>query len=124
VDLGAILAGRPAVINLWASWCQPCREELPVLEAYATSPDAVSVLGVQVQSEPGEGLDLLAGLGVRFPSVYDGDGVVGKALRLPNFLPVSYVVLADGSVHQVDPPKPFASPDQVRSTVQRYLSLA
>ncbi|MFI7676318.1 TlpA family protein disulfide reductase [Actinophytocola sp. NPDC049390] len=122
VDLGAVLAGRPALINVWASWCQPCREELPVLEAYATSSDAVAVLGVQVQSDPADGLDLLASLGVHFPSVHDGDGAVGKALQLPKYLPVSYVVRPDGTVHRVDPPKPFTSTDQVRAAVQRYLA--
>ncbi|MGW5051413.1 TlpA family protein disulfide reductase [Actinokineospora sp. NPDC004072] len=122
VDLGAALAGRPVLINVWASWCQPCREELPVLEAYATASDAVTVLGVQVQSDPADGLDLLASLGVRFPSVHDGAGAVGKALQLPKYLPVSYVVRPDGTAHRVDPPTPFASPDQVRAAVQRYLA--
>ncbi|MBA2473172.1 MAG: TlpA family protein disulfide reductase [Pseudonocardiales bacterium] len=120
VDVGAALAGRPTLINVWAPWCQPCREELPVLQAYASAPDAVAVLGVQVQSDPADGLEL-ASLGVRFPSVHDGDGAVSTALRLPQYLPVSYLVLADGALRRVQPPTPFASPEQVRATVARYL---
>jgi thiol-disulfide isomerase/thioredoxin len=122
VDIGAGLAGRPVLINVWATWCQPCREELPVLQAYSAAPDAIVVLGVQVRSDVAGGLDLLASLGVRFPSVHDADDAVSTALRLPNYLPVSYVVGADGAVRRVDPPTPFSSPDQVRQTVQRYLT--
>ncbi len=121
VDVGAALAGRPTLINVWAPWCQPCRAELPVLQAYASAPDAVAVLGVQVQSDPADGLKLLASLGVHVPSVYDGDGAVSTALRLPQYLPVSYLVLADGALRRVQPPTPFASPEQVRATVARYL---
>ncbi|CRK55333.1 possible thioredoxin [Alloactinosynnema sp. L-07] len=122
IDLGSTLAGRPALVNVWATWCQPCREELPVLEAYAASAGAVSVLGVQVRSDSADGLDMLAGLGVRVASVHDTTGAVAAALRLPAYLPVSYVVLPDGTVHRVEPPTPFRTVEQVRDTVDRYLS--
>ncbi|MCP2164612.1 TlpA family protein disulfide reductase [Goodfellowiella coeruleoviolacea] len=122
VDLGAVLAGRPALINVWATWCPPCREELPLLDEYAGQPGAVTVLGVQIQerSSPEDGLATLTDLGVRLPSVVDQDRAVSSALGTPNYLPVSYVVDADGAVHQVDPPTPFRSVDQIRETVARY----
>ena len=47
----AALAGRPVVINLWASWCPPCRREMPVLaQAQAESPDVVFVFANQGES--------------------------------------------------------------------------
>ena len=55
MDLGAALAGRTWLINVWASWCEVCRKELPVLDAYARSPGAVQVLGVQILSDPADG---------------------------------------------------------------------
>ncbi|MGP4018330.1 TlpA family protein disulfide reductase [Saccharopolyspora sp. 5N708] len=119
VDVGAAVAGAPTLINVWATWCGPCRTELPALQAYSTQPGAVRVLGVQVQSDPADGLDLLRGLGVHFPNVHDGESRVGAALKVPNFLPVSYLVTASGEVRRIDPPVAFESPDEVRAAVQR-----
>jgi thiol-disulfide isomerase/thioredoxin len=124
VDLGAALAGRPVLINVWATWCQPCREELPALQSYADQPGAVPVLTVQVQGAAADGLRLLTDLGVHLPTVIDSAGSVGRALHLPSYLPVSYVRQPDGSVRQVTPPTPFASADQVRQTVSRYLAVS
>ena len=124
VDLGAALAGNPALINVWASWCQPCREELPILDAYAGTAGAIQVLGVQVQSDPKDGLGLLASLSVHLPSVLDSTDTVSRAMQLPNYLPVSYVVLPDGTARQIQPPTPFASVDEIHATLDRYLDTA
>lgn len=121
VDLGAVLAGRPALINVWASWCGPCREELPALDAYAARPGSVPVLGVQVQSGAADGLGLLTSLGVHFPSVVDLDGSVEHALLAPSVLPTSYLLGADGSLHRITDPAVFDNPDQVARTVRQTL---
>lgn len=121
VDLGAALAGRPALLNFWGPLCEPCREEMPALAAYGAEPGAVAVLGVEVQRLPEGGLDLMAGLGVHIPSVSDPDGVLQAALRSPPVLPLTYLVSPDGRVQQVNPPEVFRSPGQVRAAVVRYL---
>ncbi|MDQ4010743.1 MAG: TlpA family protein disulfide reductase [Actinomycetota bacterium] len=121
VDLGAALAGRPALLNLWGPLCQPCAEELPALAAYAAGTDAVPVLGVEVQRLPEGALEMLAALNVHYPSVSDPDGRLRAALDAPPVLPLSFVVSADGRVSQVNPPEVLRSPEQVRAVVQRYL---
>jgi thiol-disulfide isomerase/thioredoxin len=119
VDVGAVLAGRPALVNVWASWCVPCREELPALAEYAARPGAVAVLGVDVRDDPRAALSLLAELGVALPSVIDADGALRAALDVPPALPASYVVRADGTVARVDPPTPFRTADEVAAAVER-----
>ena len=121
VDMGAALAGRPALLNLWGPLCQPCTQELPALAAYAAEPGAVRVLGVEAQRIPEGALDLLATLNVHYPSVSDPEGKLRAALSAPPVLPLSYVVSADGRVHQVNPPEVLHTPEQVRAVVARYL---
>lgn len=121
VNLGAALAGRPALLNLWASWCSPCRQEMPVLAQYASQPGSIVVIGIDVQDRPADALAMLADLGIRYPSVTDPDGAVQRMLHAPPVLPVSYVLRADGSVEMVSPPRVFRSPDQVIRDVERLL---
>jgi thiol-disulfide isomerase/thioredoxin len=120
VDLGKALAGRVTLVNVWASWCQACTEELPVLNAYAQQPDSVQVLTVQVASKPEDGLTLLTRLGVHLPAIYDGAGQTGpvrEKLALPANLPASYLIRSDGEFHLIDNPRVFSSVDQVRAAV-------
>ncbi|SNR62998.1 Thiol-disulfide isomerase or thioredoxin [Haloechinothrix alba] len=123
VALGAALAGEATLINVWATWCGPCREELPVLQEYARSQDRVNVLGVQVESDPVDGLEMLTELGVRFPSVHDGTGSTGAvrdALGVPRALPASYFVSPGGDVTFITDPRVFYSVDDVREGVEAH----
>lgn len=68
----ALPAGRPAVVNFFASWCAPCREELPLLErAHRRVGGTVAFLGVDVADSRSAATDLLRRTGARFPAGYD-----------------------------------------------------
>ena len=123
VNLAAALAGRPALLNLWGPLCQPCAQELPALAAYTTEPGAVPVLGVEVQQLPEAALEELTALNVHYPSVSDPEGRLRAALHAPPVIPLTYLVTADGTVHQVNPPEVMRSAEQVRAVVGRYLGL-
>ena len=120
VDLARALAGGPVLVNVWATWCAPCKEELPLLARYAAEKGAVPVVGLAVQSTPADALELLGSLKVRLPTLADADGSAGRALKLPAGLPASYVVAADGQVRLVAKPRLFESVDQVRTAVATY----
>ena len=107
-------------MNVWGTWCEPCKTELPVLDAYARQPGAAKVLTVQVGTSESEGLALLTQLGVHLPVVHGGDeksGPVVKALKV-TALPSSYLITADGRVRLISNPRTFGNADQVRAAVQ------
>ncbi|HEX5116566.1 MAG TPA: TlpA disulfide reductase family protein [Pseudonocardiaceae bacterium] len=121
VDLGSLLGGQPALVNVWASWCVPCQQELPALDAYAVRPGAVPVIGVQVQSDQRSGLELLAGLGVHHLQMVYDTGAAAKALKLPVGLPVSYLVEPDGTATVITrPSRVLDSATQVAQAVATY----
>ncbi|WP_054248167.1 TlpA family protein disulfide reductase [Rhodococcus opacus] len=121
VDLGAALSGEPILINVWASWCGPCREEIPALEAYANEPDSIPVVGLNVQDDPAAALRLLTELGAHYPSFGDADAAL-QALAAPPVLPLSFVVQRDGSVDRVTAPAVFADPSEIRVAVGELVS--
>lgn len=116
-DLAAVLTTRPVLVNVWATWCAPCKEELPLLADYAAGSDAVPVLTLAVQSTPADALELLDAIDVRLPALADTSGAARRALRLPAGLPASYLVAADGTVSLVQDPRLFRSVDQIRQAV-------
>jgi cytochrome c biogenesis protein CcmG/thiol:disulfide interchange protein DsbE len=72
----ADLAGRPAVVNFWASWCQPCREEADVLERFAQEygPRGVAFIGVNVWDSGDKASDFLDEFAVTYANGSDAGG--------------------------------------------------
>jgi cytochrome c biogenesis protein CcmG/thiol:disulfide interchange protein DsbE len=77
----------PMVINLWASWCGPCRKELPKYQAFAKKyAGKVDVLGIDFQeTRLGAARDLVRETGVRYPLLSDPDGKM-RAVGLPKLI--------------------------------------
>ncbi len=96
-DLDLATLRGPAVINLWATWCAPCRRELPAFQASSARFPDVRFIGVDIGEEPGKAQDFLDGLGVSFEQYADPDAALTDALGAAS-LPVTIVVAPDGSV--------------------------
>jgi thiol-disulfide isomerase/thioredoxin len=77
----------PMVINLWASWCTPCRRELPLYQAYSKKyAGKVRVLGIDFQeTQKGKARDLIRDTGVTYPLFSDPDGRL-RAIGLPKLI--------------------------------------
>ena len=92
------LGDRPVLVNLWASWCAPCREEMPLLQdASERYGDRIGFLGVNTEDPPSAAASLLADLGVTYASVVDRDRRLLEELAAPG-LPVTLAVAEDGRV--------------------------
>jgi cytochrome c biogenesis protein CcmG, thiol:disulfide interchange protein DsbE len=100
-DLDA-LRGRVVVVNFWASWCVPCREEMPALEqasqAYAEAGRPVTVIGVDASDVRSEAAKFLGEVGVTYPTVYDQQGLRGGVATSWSVtaLPQTWFVARDG----------------------------
>jgi cytochrome c biogenesis protein CcmG/thiol:disulfide interchange protein DsbE len=91
------------VVNFWASWCVPCRQEMPALEqasrAYAEAGKPVTVIGVDASDVRGEAAKFLTKVGATYPTVYDQQGLRGgvAASWSVTALPQTWFVARDGS---------------------------
>jgi thiol-disulfide isomerase/thioredoxin len=117
VDVARAVAGRPTVLNLWAYWCGPCADELPAMAEYQRRMgDDVQVITVHQDENETAGLLRLAELGVHLPTLQDGRRLVAAALSVPNVMPATVVLRADGSVAKVLP-RSFANADEIAAAV-------
>ena len=97
----AVTAGRPTVVNFFASWCEPCREELPLLErASQEHAGTVDVVGVDVGDSRTAALRLLDQAGVTFPAGFDPHRTVATSYRLLG-MPTTVFVDSQGRVTDV-----------------------
>lgn len=118
VDVAAMFAGRRVVLNLWAYWCGPCRAELPAFAEYQRrAGPGVMVMTVHQDDNEAAGLALLAELGVRLPTLQDGRRRIAGALRVPNVMPATVVLAADGSVAGILP-QPFDNAEEIAAAVE------
>jgi cytochrome c biogenesis protein CcmG, thiol:disulfide interchange protein DsbE len=96
------LKGRVVLINIWATWCPPCRAEMPVIQsAYERYRDqGFTVLAVDLQEDPATVDAFMRRYGLTFPALLDRDGKVSVTYR-SSALPSSYFVDHTGVIRAV-----------------------
>lgn len=92
------LRGQPVIVNIWASWCSPCRTETPLLERTWTSHrSSLTILGVASKDTPGSAVGFMHEFDVTYPNVFDASGDIRRELGLRGF-PTTYVFDASGQL--------------------------
>ena len=93
------MAGNVVLINFWASWCAPCREEMPLLNALHKKyqPLGFTVLGVNVEEKTDKAKGFLVNFPVDFPILLDNTNKVSKQYKVIA-MPTTVVVDRDGNM--------------------------
>ena len=88
----------PAIINVWGSWCGPCKEEMPILRSfYEKAQGKVLLIGVDVEEASLEdGSKFVENNGITWPNLFDADGKSRAYFGMG--VPVTWFIASDGSV--------------------------
>ena len=94
--------GDVVMINFWATWCGPCRQEMPLLDELYSTYQRVgfNLLGVNIDDDSRKAMNMIAELGVSFPVLFDTRKEVSK-LYAVDAMPATIIVDRDGRVRHV-----------------------
>ncbi|MEO8541278.1 MAG: TlpA disulfide reductase family protein [bacterium] len=95
--------GRWVLLNFWASWCPPCRDETPDLQSFYehNSNRQFVVLGVNQQEKADAARTFLGEFGVTYPVVLDSSGEVSEAYGVGRGMPISFLINPSGVIEKV-----------------------
>jgi len=94
----SITGDKVTIINLWALWCAPCREELPRLQDVSTeNSEILDVVGVNIGDDFGKTTAYIKEAGLTFPMYWDETGDLLTALKVPS-VPATLAVNEDGDI--------------------------
>ena len=117
------LRGEVVMINFWASWCGPCRQEMPLLEQLYSEyqPLGFTILGVNVEEDSSKAKALLSDIPVSFPVLFDTQSQVSKLYDVVA-MPSTVLVDRDGNVrylhHGYKPGYEQTYQEQVRALIR------
>lgn len=102
VDIAAAADGKVRLVDFWATWCEPCKDEMPVLDRMATElgPRGLQVFGISVDERRDQITQFLGEHPVRFPILWDRGAERLGRLHV-SFMPVTLVVDRHGVIRYV-----------------------
>ena len=114
------LRGHPVVVNIWAAWCTPCRQELPVFqEVSVAAGKRVAFLGVDENDNRGDAERLLRQIPVSYPSVEDPDGRIFQDYGLQG-VPATIFYSAKGGEPEYIHQGPYLDRADLEADIRRY----
>jgi len=115
--------GEVVMINFWATWCGPCRQEMPLLDELYTRYERVGfrLLGVNIDDDQDRALDMISELGISFPVLFDDRKEVSKLYEVDS-MPVTVLVDREGDIRHVhrgfEPGYELQYLDEIRSLLR------
>lgn len=94
--------GDVVMVNFWATWCGPCRQEMPLLDELYSRYGRVgfNLLGVNIDDDQSKAMDMITELGVSFPVLFDSRKEVSKLYDV-DAMPVTVLIDREGTVRYV-----------------------
>jgi cytochrome c biogenesis protein CcmG/thiol:disulfide interchange protein DsbE len=115
------LDGHPAVINKWASWCQPCRAEFPIFQRVATERGReIAFLGLNAEDKRPAAEEFLRERPLPYPSYEDPDEEIAKDLEAGKYFPMTVFVDEHGKTAFIKAGE-YTSRAELEADIDRYL---
>jgi thiol-disulfide isomerase/thioredoxin len=113
--------GTPVLINFWATWCPPCKEELPLLvKTHQANQDRLVILGVDMAEEAGVVRDKVREVGITYPVLLDSQNEVTNRYQVRGY-PTSLFVDKNGIVQRITVGQ--LTEDTIKSALDRVYSI-